>query len=483
MLNDDDLFEYFYILKVRYGIEAYFSELLLNRINELIFDIQYMTSRVSQNGKFIAIACQELKDNESFCLKAIANDAEAFEYVSDRLKDNEIVVRAAVEKSGFLIQLASNRLQNKKEIALIAVQQDIYSFEYLTPLCKTEWEIFDLVLKGDQDYFLGCLDANELVEILEKIKGSPNYVEDDDYSSLEHQKISEVLFSHSIEGFFQKIASGYYEEAGLDEIPSGYENDKTVVLAAVNVNGMLLEQASDHLKGDFDVVRAAVFQDGYAIQFASKSLKEKKAIINAAVKSNGYALEFVKSNNFKILEIALERNPASIRYINFDEIDFGFWNISNFGVQKLVKLSLEDGNGYNLQYAPKYYQNKQSIVRLALENIGSLENASLRLRNHKKTVRFAIEQNPNNFQFASIRLRRNKDFVKWCVEIDYRTFKYASYQLKSDIDFVKSLIQIDWRIIVHASIPVINNPELVKYAFSNYKGKDFREIVKDIHDF
>jgi hypothetical protein len=213
------------------------------------------------------------------------------------------------------------------------------------------------------------------------------------------------------------------------------------------------------------------------------SLKEKKAIINAAVKSNGYALEFVKSNNFKILEIALERNPASIRYINFDEIDFGFWNISNFGVQKLVKLSLEDGNGYNLQYAPKYYQNKQSIVRLALENIGSLENASLRLRNHKKTVRFAIEQNPNNFQFASIRLRRNKDFVKWCVEIDYRTFKYASYQLKSDIDFVKSLIQIDWRIIVHASIPVINNPELVKYAFSNYKGKDFREIVKDIHDF
>jgi len=482
-LNDDDLIKYYYTIKVHHCIDIDFSEIILVRIEKLTHDIEYMTREVSQKGKFIAIACQELKDNEAFCLKAIANDAEAFEFVSDRLKDNEIVVRAAVEKCGFLIQLASDRLQNMKEIALLAVQQDIYSFEYLTPKWKTEWEIFELVYIGDKDYSFSCLNSNEKMERLQQMMSNPKYTEVEDKDSLIREQLQSLLFSYSIEDFFQKIASGYYEEVGLDEIPSGYENDKTVVLAAVKVDGLLLEKASNHLKGDFDVVMAAVIQDGDAIEFASKTLKKNKEIINAAVKSNGCALEFVTCNNYKILKIALESDPACIQYINFDNINFGFLINEDYGIQKLVKMSLKEDCGYNLQYAPNYYQNKKSIVRLALENNGSLEHASLRLRNHKKTVQFAVEHNPANFQFASIRLRRDKDFVKWCVEIDYRTFKYASYQLKSDIDFVKSLIPIDWRIIVHASIPVINDPELVKYAFSKYKRKDFLEIINDIHYF
>jgi hypothetical protein len=333
-----------------------------------------------------------------------------------------------------------------------------------------------LAFNGDKQYTLSCLDPKEISEILKKIEGNLNHVEDD-----LREQLGELVFETSREDFFQKIASGYYDGVGLVEIPSGYENDKTVVLAALKINGLLLEQASNHLKGDFDIVEAAVSQNGCAIEFASNTLKRNKKIINAAVESNGYALEYVKCIDYNTLKIAVKSNPASIRYINFDEIDFGFLINSSYGMRKLVKMSLRDGNGYNLQYAPNYYQNKRSIVRLALENYGSLEHASIRLRNHKKTVRFAIEQNPTNFQFASVRLRGNKDFVKWCVGMHYSTFKYASYQLKSDLDFVKSLIQIDWRIIVHASIPIMNNPDLVKYAFSKYKRKDFLKIIKDIH--
>ena len=129
------------------------------------------------------------------------------------------------------------------------------------------------------------------------------------------------------------------------------------------------------------------------------------------------------------------------------------------------------------------YQNKASIVKMALANYGSLEDASLRLRNNKGIVRYAIEQNPANFQFASIRLRRKKDLVKWCVEKDFNSFKFASFQLRSDLEFVKSLIQIDWRVIVHASIPILNNPEVIKYAFSKYKEKDFQTILSEINGF
>lgn len=477
MLTDDDLIEIQYVVKVLRGINPNLSDSLKERIEKLTNDLEFMSKKVSENGNFITIACQELLDNEEFCLKAISENANAFEFVSDRLKDNEFIVRAAVEKDGFAIQFASNRLQNNKEIALIAVQQDIYSFQVLTALCKTELEILEFVFKEDKDFVISCINAKESIKIIKKYRSKPDYVEDDDHTKF-GSKVGEIIFADEIESFFQNLYSGYYNDIGLDEIPSGYENDKTVVLKSVGINGLLLEQASAHLKEDFDVVLAAVSENGLAVQFASRSLLKNSEIIKQALGNNGCALEFVECNEYKILKDAVSSNPNSIRLINAE--DFDLYYLSSFRGQKLVKMSLANDYGFNLKYAPKYYKDKTSIVKLALANNGSLEHASLRLRNNKRMVKYAIEHNPANFQFASIRLRRKKDLVKWCVEKDFNSFKFASFQLRSDLEFVKSLIQIDWRVIVHASIPILNDSEVIKYAFSKYKEKDFLEIVSEL---
>ena len=52
----------------------------------------------------------------------------SLEYASDRLKDNEEIVKIAVQYNGYSLQYASDRLKDNEEIVKIAIQNDGYFF-------------------------------------------------------------------------------------------------------------------------------------------------------------------------------------------------------------------------------------------------------------------------------------------------------------------------------------------------------------------
>ena len=66
----------------------------------------------------------------------------------------------------------------------------------------------------------------------------------------------------------------------LRELPKKLQNDKDIVLAAIEKDGMALEYASDKLKGDKDVVLKAVLKRTDALDFASDELKADLALKN-----------------------------------------------------------------------------------------------------------------------------------------------------------------------------------------------------------
>ncbi|KAL7538990.1 hypothetical protein ACHAXR_008927 [Thalassiosira sp. AJA248-18] len=70
-------------------------------------------------------------------------------------------------------------------------------------------------------------------------------------------------------------------------------NDKHAVLAAVNRDGWVLQDASEELRGDRDVVLAAVKQNGMALKYASAELQGDNEIAYAANRQNGEAYEYV----------------------------------------------------------------------------------------------------------------------------------------------------------------------------------------------
>ena len=69
-------------------------------------------------------------------------------------------------------------------------------------------------------------------------------------------------------------------------------DDKDVVMAAVQQNGMALYFASERLRDDKDVVMAAVHQIGTALYFASDELRNDKDVVLKAVQQNGMTLRY-----------------------------------------------------------------------------------------------------------------------------------------------------------------------------------------------
>ena len=97
-----------------------------------------------------------------------------------------------------------------------------------------------------------------------------------------------------------------------------FQNDKDVVLAAVQQNGFALKYASEELKKDREIVLAAVRQNGYALEYASE-LKKDREIVLAAVRQNGYALEYasehLKADRMIVLVAIKNNNMDALQYI------------------------------------------------------------------------------------------------------------------------------------------------------------------------
>ncbi len=62
-----------------------------------------------------------------------------------------------------------------------------------------------------------------------------------------------------------------------------FQNDKEIVLVAVNQEGGSLEFASEDLKNDKEVVMAAVEQDGLSLEYAGDLMKDNLEVVNKAI--------------------------------------------------------------------------------------------------------------------------------------------------------------------------------------------------------
>ena len=69
------------------------------------------------------------------------------------------------------------------------------------------------------------------------------------------------------------------------------QDDRNIVLAAVQLDGRALQHASAALQDDREIVLAAVQQNGRALKNASAALRGDREIVLAAVQQNGSALQ------------------------------------------------------------------------------------------------------------------------------------------------------------------------------------------------
>ena len=101
--------------------------------------------------------------------------------------------------------------------------------------------------------------------------------------------------------FVSKLPFGH----GLMCASAALQNDRDVVMTAVNQAGRALEYASDALQDDREVVMAACNQYGEALKYASAALRADREVVMAAVNQNGMALQFASDAMKDDREVAL----------------------------------------------------------------------------------------------------------------------------------------------------------------------------------
>lgn len=119
-----------------------------------------------------------------------------------------------------------------------------------------------------------------------------------------------------------------------------FKNDREIVLAAVEANGMALNYAAPALQADKDVVLAAVTRDAFALNFAAKALAADREVVLAALQGTGSHRDALR---LAAQELRSDRD---------------------------IVLAAVASHGYALEYAAESLRADRQIVAVAVKQAG-----------------------------------------------------------------------------------------------------------------
>ncbi|GBR75752.1 hypothetical protein NO2_0395 [Candidatus Termititenax persephonae] len=264
-------------------------------------------------------------------------------------------------------------------------------------------------------------------------------------------------------------------------------DDKEVVLAAVNRNGIVLRYASETLRGDREVVLAAVNKNGYALEYASETLRGDREIVLAAVNRNGTVLQYASETLRGDKELAL----LAIEKVS--EYD----SISNL-VRSLSPELLDDRdvmlaamninkNGSLLKYASETLRGDKELALLAIEKAivcvdDLVSSLSPELRNNREVILAAVSKDGYALKYASETLRGDKELALLAIEKSATTplltlIKSLGQELRNDREIMKLAISKNLNNIYYLSDKQINDPEFNNWLHSLSLTDDIRSYL------
>lgn len=215
--------------------------------------------------------------------------------------------------------------------------------------------------------------------------------------------------------------------AVYDYLSDIQKSNREFFLAAVKLNGWILQCASESWKNDPEIVLAAVktYQNG--LLDASSTLRANPEIVLAAVK---YA--------WRAFRYAAPELKADRKF-----------------VQKLVKEC-----GGALKFATNDLQADREIVMTAVKSYGrALKYAADKLKSDREIVLMAVKNDyaehstgmGTAFRFSDDKFKADREIVLAAIKYDFNEFFFAADELKADSGFVLEAMKIDPNVFVYAA--------------------------------
>lgn len=327
-------------------------------------------------------ARQALKSTEAGCIQLVSENGLELENLDSVFQNNKNVVLAAVRQNGRALAFAHPRLQNDNEVVREALKDEEdtdFIIEHAGENFKNHREaLLELIRTNEMAIGYG---NDELVEdkafILDAIDANPMVIQLLD-ESLKNDKeiVTRALMAMSLLGQnpaillqfvgdqLRSFAKAYIRvlinPLHLNHLDELFKNDRDIVLAAVQRNGLALLYAPLALKNDRDIVLIALQRNALALRYASLPLKNDINIVLAAVQRNGLAFQYaskaLRSDKRVALE-AVQRNGLALQYAS-----------EALRNDKEVVLAAVNQNSLAFYYASKALRNDKSLALTLLLN-------------------------------------------------------------------------------------------------------------------
>lgn len=189
-------------------------------------DLLYVLSAISEEGECVLEHASKKSLSEASFVNAIMDrDYNAYPYISDELKDDEVISLKAVEKNPKNLKFASENIQNNLKVVLKAVKKNGLVLEYANKRLKNNKTVVDAAILSDP------------------------------------------------------LAIGYAGEI--------YRSDRELGVQLLKRNLMVYEYLSDKLKGDLDIASIALGDENdlgiYNYKKIPKEIRKSPEIINKLI--------------------------------------------------------------------------------------------------------------------------------------------------------------------------------------------------------
>lgn len=318
-----------------------------------------------------------LYNDFSTAMEAILKDGNLLEFVSEELKMNIELVKAAVKQNGIAIQFAEEALKTNMEICYLAYLNNVESIRLMHSDCVCKIQSFNRLTAESQK---GKLPVNDY----EKLK-------------------SIVLEMKTLKPVFMKV---------LNTLP------------------LLLELASEDLKKDFEVVRAAVLVDGNALEFASQELKKEKIIVLKAINQNGEAIRFSLVNMDDEIAAAMLKDIKNLKHIPnlMSQEVFVRQAVSKLGIAALEFASAD------------IRKNKQFMLEMINIDVKALNYVDAEFQLANLELPYTAYLKGYKYADLQSKVKEEIEKAKLAISTDHKAFEKAHALLKDNKDFILSLI-------------------------------------------
>jgi|MDSW01.1.fsa_nt_gb hypothetical protein len=325
----------------------HYYEVLQNVSTDLQDKKTVVLAAVTSDGLNLQFASDRLKDNEDVVRAACKQHPSALQYASARWLNNTNLVLNNVRLDGLLLAGVNERLQGDKRVVLVAVRQHGAALQWASD-----------TMRNDKDVVLASLNSES------------------DVDDCPLQYASDLLLDNR-EFLIKALA---LDGRGIEFVSFDLQDDKELILAATNTEGM--QFLSEELRDDREIVEVSVSNYGMQLEYASARLRNDKAIVMTAVRKHPQALKFASER--------LQYHPE---------------------VRRAAGQELSDTQDV-LKDVPKPLRDDIDVVLAAVTFSGeSLKSASARLRNNKNVVLAALKQNEDAFAYASDELQQDRDVM------------------------------------------------------------------------